>query len=66
MATALQELIEIRIGRPLDEWLSEHKDPKRGYSDLAVELRLQYGIRVSGESLRRWHNPVAEPEPAAA
>jgi len=57
--TATQQLAELLLGQPLDDWLTERRTGwgKRPYRRIAEELaHVTNGkVDVTGETLRLWH-----------
>ena len=63
MATALYELIEIKLGRSLASWIAERRPPAppvTSWRDLAAEIERETGTVVSWETLRAWFPDDAE------
>src|SRR5690554_3220304 len=52
--TATRQLIEVRLGRDLDEWVNERRDTGLGWRLLARALTERTNVNVSHETLRRW------------
>lgn len=57
MATALYELIELKLGQSLAEWVAERRPPAppvTSWRALALIIEKETGTVVSWETLRAW------------
>ena len=54
MATPLYELIETKLGCPLDKWVAQRRVPAKTWRELAAEIKAETGADVSFETLRSW------------
>ena len=52
--TATQQLIEVRLGRPLRELVTEMTAEGKGWRLIAREIRRRTEISVSHETIRTW------------
>lgn len=56
MPTALYELIETRLGRPLLDWVNERRPIPvvMSWRELAAALERETGTAIAHETLRTW------------
>lgn len=59
--TPLKQLIEIRLGEPITDFISRRR-PGKSWRQIADEVGDKAGVAVTHETLRGWAN---ETEPAA-
>lgn len=59
MPTPTRLLIETRLGRPLDDYVSERLKAGDGWRRIASDLRYRTDISVSHETLRSWFKDEA-------
>jgi hypothetical protein len=72
--TPLAQLVELKLGRPLREYVVEARnspDPRaRSWRNMAVALSAETGVAVTYETLRAWFSDelvtVFRDEPASA
>ena len=65
-ATATQILLERELGEKLVDFLSRQRAERRSWEEIAKIIRRQTGVKVSYESLRRWHRDASETAETAA
>lgn len=53
--TAKQELLELRLGSLLSEYVRERRARGAGWRPIADDLRQATGVEVSWETLRSWY-----------
>lgn len=54
MPTPTQQLIEVRLGRPLDQFVHEQLAQNLGWRRIAEDIRRRTDITISHETLRGW------------
>lgn len=55
--TPTQQLAEIKLGHPLEQWVNEARDRGDSWRTISRDLHLATGVTVSDESLRQWFTP---------
>jgi hypothetical protein len=63
--TPTQQLIEIRLGRPLAGFVRERLSEGAGWRRIANDVRGRTDISVSHETLRKWYGQKASDEAVA-
>lgn len=58
--TPLYDLVQTRLGRDLGELIVRALDAGRTWRDIASDVSAASGVKVSHESLRRWHKDRTE------
>lgn len=58
--TPLKQLVEMKLGQPLDGFVSARRQPRKSWRDIAAEIQEQTGVVVSHEALRTWYPDDAE------
>lgn len=64
MSRSQYPLADRLVGGNLDQRLACWRAEGLSFHEIAFRLR-EHGVTVTGETVRRWSNELAEPEPAA-
>ncbi|MBP6729238.1 MAG: hypothetical protein KA129_06425 [Microthrixaceae bacterium] len=55
--TPTQQLAEIKLGTPIDEWVAARRTSGDSWRTIARDLYTETGLVVSDETLRQWSQP---------
>jgi hypothetical protein len=64
--TVLSQLVETKLGRPLEEQIVEARQAGADWRSIASALTALTGMTVSHETVRSWMSTAEQPAPAEA
>jgi hypothetical protein len=63
--TVLSQLVETKLGRPLEDQIAEAREAGADWRSIATALSALTGMTVSHETVRTWMMPATDEEQTA-